>query len=90
MIPSEYTRDSLPEPIDDRICFRQLPERRVAAIRYSGTWSERRYLKHRQKLRAAMSEQGFAAAAEPVWARDDPPFKPWLLRRNEILSEVRT
>jgi len=88
MMPSEYTRESLPQPIDDRIHFPQVPERRIAAIRYSGTWSERRYQKHLQKLRAAMAEQALAPAAEPVWARYDPPFKPWFLRRNEILIEV--
>lgn len=90
MMPSEYTRESLPEPIDDRIHFRQLAEKRIAAIRYSGTWSERRYQKHLQKLRTAMAEHGLAGAAEPVWARYDPPHKPWFLRRNEILIEVRT
>lgn len=89
-MPAAYTRESLPEPIDDRIHLRQLPEKRVAAIRYSGTWSELRYLKHLQKLRAAMAEHGVAGAAEPVWARYDPPFKPWFMRRNEILIEVRT
>ena len=29
------------------------------------------------------------ALAEPVWARYDPPFMPWFLRRNEILIEIR-
>ncbi|MHB8876161.1 MAG: SOUL family heme-binding protein [Myxococcaceae bacterium] len=90
MMPSDFTLDTLPESLDERIHFRQVPARRVAAIRYSGTWSERRYQAHLQKLRAAMREQGLAAAAEPVWARYDPPFKPWFLRRNEILIEVRT
>jgi hypothetical protein len=25
---------------------------------------------------------------EPVYARYDPPFMPWFLRRNEILVEI--
>jgi hypothetical protein len=89
MMPSDFTLDTLPEPLDERIRFRQVPARRVAALRYSGVWSERRYQKHLQQLRAAMAEQGLAGASEPVWARYDPPFKPWFLRRNEILIEVR-
>jgi hypothetical protein len=24
----------------------------------------------------------------PTWARFDPPFVPWFLRRNEVLQEV--
>jgi hypothetical protein len=89
MMPSDFTLDTLPEPLDERIHFRQVPARRVAAIRYSGTWSERRYRSHLEKLRAALSREHLEALGEPVWARYDPPFKPWFLRRNEILIEVR-
>ena len=27
-------------------------------------------------------------AGEPVWARYDPPFMPWFLRRNEVLIPI--
>jgi hypothetical protein len=90
MMPSELTLASVPEPLDARIRFREMPARRVAAIRYSGSWSEGRYLKHLHALQAAVSREGLEAAGEPMWARYDPPFKPWFLRRNEILVEVRT
>jgi hypothetical protein len=89
MMPSDFTIDTLPEPLDERIHFRQVPARRVAAIRYSGTWSERRYRSHLDKLRSALDQEHLEALGEPVWARYDPPFKPWFLRRNEILIEVR-
>ncbi len=35
-----------------------------------------------------MERAGLRAVGEPVWARYDPPFKPWFLRTNEILIEV--
>jgi hypothetical protein len=25
---------------------------------------------------------------EPIWARYDPPWKPWFMRRNEILIPI--
>ncbi len=25
---------------------------------------------------------------DPIWARYDPPWKPWFLRRNEVLVEL--
>ena len=90
MMPSQYGLKDLPEPLDESIRFRQVPGRRVAAIRYSGTWSESRYQEHLVKLRSAMVREGLQAAGEPVWARYDPPFKPWFLRTNEILIEVRS
>jgi hypothetical protein len=89
MMPSDFTLDTLPEPLDERIHFRQVQARRVAAIRYSGTWSERRYRIHLDKLRSALGREHLEAVGEPVWARYDPPFKPWFLRRNEIFIEVR-
>jgi hypothetical protein len=88
MVPSEYSRDTLPEPLDPAIRFREVPGRRVAALRYSGTWSEERYLEKLAELRAAMEKEGLRALGEPVWARYDPPFMPWFLRTNEILIEI--
>ncbi len=88
MMPSEYARDTLPDPLDPAIRFREVPARRVAVLRYSGTWSEERYLEKLAELKAAMEKAGLRAVGEPVWARYDPPFMPWFLRTNEILIEV--
>jgi hypothetical protein len=88
MMPSEYARDTLPEPLDPAIRFREVPARRVVALRYSGRWSEERYLEKLAELRAAMGREGLRAVGEPVWARYDPPFMPWFLRTNEILIEI--
>jgi hypothetical protein len=88
MMPSEYTRDRLPEPLDPAIQFRKVPARRVVALRYSGTWSEERYLEKLAELRGAMEKEGLRAVGEPVWARYEPPFMPWFLRTNEILVEI--
>jgi len=89
VMPSEYTLESLPEPTDARIRLRAEPERRVAAIRYSGCWSRARYEDHERSLREWIEERGLEPVSSPVWARYDPPFMPWFLRRNEILIEVR-
>ncbi|UCH28370.1 MAG: heme-binding protein [Myxococcales bacterium] len=89
MMPSEYSRDSLPTPNDARVQIREVPTKVYAAIRYSGTWSRRNYDKHLEELRTALSAEGFESVGEPVWARYNPPFTPWFLRRNEILTEFR-
>ena len=62
----------------------------MAAVRYAGVWSEKRYLRHLAELEAWMQARGLAVAGEPVWARYNPPFTPWFLRRNEILIPVRS
>jgi hypothetical protein len=88
MMPSSYTLETLPEPLDSAVSFRVMPARRVAAHAYSGTWSASRYEEHLATLRAALAMAGLTAVGEPTWARYDPPFMPWFLRTNEILVEL--
>jgi effector-binding domain-containing protein len=85
MMPTNYTIETLPEPTDEKVRLRAIPARRMAAVRYSGTWSRPRYERNLARLREWMKANGLAAAGEPVWARYNPPFTPWFLRRNEIL-----
>ncbi|MCA2981480.1 MAG: heme-binding protein [Myxococcaceae bacterium] len=88
MMPSAWTLDSLPAPSDARVHLRAVPPRKVAAIRYSGTWSQANYREHLEKLQAGLALQGLVAKGDPIWARYDPPWTPWFLRTNEILVEV--
>ena len=85
MMPANYTLVTLPAPTDEKVRLRAIPARRMAAVRYSGTWSRQRYERNLSRLREWMKAQGLAAAGEPVWARYNAPFTPWFLRRNEIL-----
>ena len=88
MMPAAYTLDTLPVPDDPQVTLRQVPARRMAAVRYSGFWSEKRYLRYKLELEAWLLKQGWVATGTPVWARYNPPFMPWFLRRNEILVPV--
>jgi len=85
MMPSHFTLETLPTPTDEKVHLRAIPARRMAAVQYSGTWSRPRYERNLARLRAWMQTQGLAAAGEPVWARYNPPFTLWFLRRNEVL-----
>ncbi len=89
MMPSDYSAETLPVPTDARIAIREVPPRTLAAIRYSGTWSKRNYDKHLDELYATLRSQGLEPVGHPIWARYNPPFTPWFLRRNEILTEFR-
>ena len=88
MMPATYTLETLPEPNDPQITLRQVPARRMAAVRYSGFWSEENYRRYKSQLEAWIEKNGLRIAGEPVWARYNPPFMPWFLRRNEILIPV--
>jgi effector-binding domain-containing protein len=88
MMPASYTMENLPIPDDQNIKVRQVPARRVAGVRYSGFWSEEKYLLHKEKLEKWVKDNGYTVTGEPVWARYNPPFTLWFMRRNEILIPV--
>ena len=88
MMPASYTMKTLPTPDDSNIKLRQIPARRMAAVRYSGFWSEEKYLLNKEKLEKWIKDNSFTVTGEPVWARYNPPFTLWFLRRNEILIPV--
>jgi len=88
-MPAEYTIDTLPEPNDDRIDLREVPAQPVAVIRYSGTWSRARYESHKALLVRMVNQKNLQPGGDYIFARYNPPFMPWFLRRNEVLVPVR-
>ena len=88
LMPAEYTREMLPEPDDERVILAEEPGRLMAAVKYSGTWSEEGYRKNKALLEEYIRTRGLTKAGAAVWARYDPPFMPWFLRRNEVLIPV--
>lgn len=61
-----------------------IDEPRCTGVRADDASEVRRYEEHLKKLQDALARAGLRWHGEPVWARFDPPWKPWLLRRNEI------
>ena len=88
MMPASYTMDTIPIPDDPNVKVRQIPPRRMACVKYSGTWSEKRYRKYLLELEGWIADKGFQTLGKPIWARYNPPFTPWFMRRNEILIPV--
>lgn len=88
MMPAAFTLETLPVPNDPAVMLRRVPARHMATVRYSGFWSEKGYLRHKARLDAWIERRGFSTVGAPIWARYNPPFMPWFLRRNEILVPV--
>jgi effector-binding domain-containing protein len=88
MMPASFTLETTPEPKDPNVFIREVPARLIAAIRYSGFWSEKNYRRNLIKLQDWIANNGLTPVGEPIWARYNPPFMPWFLRRNEILLPI--
>ena len=88
MMPATYTMESLPVPDNPDVVLREVPAQRVAAVRYSGRWSQKRYEDHLADLEEWIRANEWEIVGPATWARYNAPFVPWFLRRNEILVAV--
>ncbi|MCQ1956598.1 heme-binding protein [Arthrobacter sp. zg-Y826] len=88
VLPAELTAASAPVPEDPAVSIVPVPGQTAAAAAFSGRWSEANYQGHLHVLLAAVSAEGFTPLGRPRFARFDPPFRPWFLRRNEVVQDV--
>ena len=88
MMPASYTLETIPEPLDSKVTLRVVPAQRIAAVRYSGFWSEKNFLRNKLELKSWIERKGLTIAGDPVWARYNSPFSLWFLRRNEVLIPI--
>ena len=87
-MPSGYSLDSLPVPLDPRVLLREEPAKLMAVRSYSGRWTEANYRENESLLLAAVEKAGLTPVAAPVYARYNTPFSLPFLRRNEAMVEV--
>jgi hypothetical protein len=90
VLPAEYSWGTAPQPTEPRVSLRLVPERTVAVVRFSGTWGEDRFADREGELRAQLAKHGLQPVGEAVYARYNPPFTPWFMRRNEVMIPVAT
>ena len=88
VMQSKYTLQTLPVPNDDRIRIRSVPERTMAVRRYSGRWTQEKYLQNEKSLRSVLDERGIRTIGRPVLARYNSPFSLPFMRRNEVMIEI--
>lgn len=88
VMPAGFTAATLPEPADPRVRTREIPEQLAAAVRFSGRGTAAAFDRRATELGRAVT----AARLHPVgairYARYDPPWRPWFLRRNEVVLPV--
>jgi hypothetical protein len=89
VLPAAMTADTAPIPTNPDVEICTIPTSLAAAKEYSGRWSQSSYQRHCADLLDAIAAAGLRPVGAPRFARFDPPFKPWFLRRNEVLVDVQ-
>ncbi|MFC5175192.1 SOUL family heme-binding protein [Nocardioides taihuensis] len=88
VMPADVSADDLPDPLDSAVRVRRVPAETAAALRFSGRWSRGSFEKRAAQLLAALDAAGLEVVGTPRYARFDPPWTPWFLRRNEVVVPV--
>jgi hypothetical protein len=89
IMPSAYTLETLPQPKDSRIHFRQIPVRSVAAVRFSGYFQQDTINKYKERLAQWLEERGIETEGEFIVAGYNPPWVPGFLARNEVQVQIK-
>ncbi len=87
-MPSGYSMEDLPQPNNPLVVLESVGPHVVAAVRFSGYFSDKHSAKAQAQLEEWMQQQGLTAAGEPVSAQYDAPWKPGFARHNEIMIPV--
>ena len=89
-MPPSYSMESAPAPLDPRSVLERLPERRVAALRFSGIAREEAVKARSRHLLETLARHELRASGAPFLMRYNAPFTPGFLRRNEVGVELLT
>ena len=89
IMPAQYTLETLPMPKDPRINLTKIDSGAMAALRFSGFFSENKVRKAKEKLQGWIAQEGLEPAGEFIVARYNPPWVPWFLARNEVMILVK-
>lgn len=88
VMPKKYTLASLPQPAGNDVTLKDMPARRMAAIRFSGNFSATLASKQLMSLYNYLADNNLKQKGDPQYAFYNPPWTPGFMKRNEILIEI--
>jgi hypothetical protein len=89
IMPSEYSLNTLPNPAENTVNLREIPGKRIAAIRFSGVADDTLLADKEAALRAWLKARNIEGGPA-TFAYYNDPFTPGFLRRNEVLIDVQS
>jgi hypothetical protein len=89
VMPYDHTMQTLPKPNNPDIFLKQIAGKRFAVIRFSGLARSNNLATHTKELEAFILKNNLETISEPVYAFFNPPWTLPLLRRNEVMIEIK-
>ena len=87
LVPKKYTRDNLPVPNDSSIEFKDVPEKKVAAISFGGWANDSKIASFKKKLIDVLESKGIQYTDNFYFLGYNAPMEVFN-RKNEIIVEL--
>jgi effector-binding domain-containing protein len=87
-MPRSYTLESLPTPNDNRIQIVTIPEKKMAAVRFSWIRTDARVQAKKQELLDLLKKDNITIVGEVQYAGYNALWTPPWMTRNEVMVEV--
>lgn len=89
VMPAGSTLATMPAPVDPSVKLLEEPAHTVAALRFSGSASDKDLALKTDELMALLRARKLEPVGPVTFAYYDPPWTPPFMRRNEVMAEVR-
>ncbi|EIA07899.1 SOUL family heme-binding protein [Flavobacterium frigoris] len=89
MVPKKFKKETLPQPDQSEIEFREEPAKTVAAISFGGWANDEKIEKYKQQLKSALDAEGITYTNRFYFLGYNPPFE-FFNRKNEIIVELES
>lgn len=89
LVPKKFNKETLPQPRQSKIEFREEPAKRVAAVSFSGWANDEKIEKFKQKLKTALDGEGIKYTNRFYFLGYNPPYAI-LNRKNEVIVELQS
>lgn len=89
VMPSQYTIDTLPKPVNDKVTLKEVDAKRYIAITFSGMNSDTNITKYTGVLLQYIEDNTITTTGLPTYAFYNPPWTLPFMRRNEVMIEMK-
>jgi effector-binding domain-containing protein len=87
-MPKQYTKETLPVPINPEVKIIEVPSEKYAVITFSGLVREKKYAEMLNLLNEEMKKRNIDPKGPAILARYNPPWTLPFLRRNELMFRI--
>lgn len=88
-MPRAYTLETLPTPSDARVKLVEIPEQKMAVLRFSWLRTDERVMEKKTELLALLKRDKLEIVGSPIYAGYNAPWTPPWFARHEVMVEVK-